>query len=490
MMSLDPYCPYTTAGSPYVLRTQGLAVYFSYGEAVAFRVDAFGVGRRLAKGVVSPASHVRVLIPPGLASGSVPLGYLNDLADGWRVWDLTVPSEPNHALREVLASLGLRLGQESMETVWTGSLPREYRRSFSGERYPCYRPGDVPVLRIDGARSTREGDFVLFVSGANGSTNFPLPAGGPWHVAFDEAGEGAYLVDVVPLRRRQKPRRVAFAVDAMAGAAPSAEAKLVIGGTTVPFFSDSPFVLDLRPKDGGPKLAATAPPLWTVRVRWQGRDPFGPQALVADDVGGVDLDPVCKATETARSRDRFGRFEIDFAELGRARVEHYREADVEIVGAELRTLLEDQKVVIEQSEGRFDVLQKLWFEPVTRLLGYRSGLLGEELLENAPPGCSALMLEEPDLAAGNIGFHPTRLLVVVTAGHDLRAEGDGSARAFAARVCKSNGIEIAFFSDGFNWSHWRPGGRFMHSAVDVREVVDDPGAVEDFLATFLAEHQR
>ena len=123
-----------------VLEVSGLA----QDAPTLFRVDAAGVGQPLIGGMVSAGNAYRLVIPPTLVLAQPPVGELHDLADGWQLWEFSVPGTPGLELRDTLRHLGLDAGKAAPSVRWVLRSPAAYEQTPRGEAYPVFSDDSMP----------------------------------------------------------------------------------------------------------------------------------------------------------------------------------------------------------------------------------------------------------------------------------------------------------------------------------------------------------
>ena len=134
-----------------VLEVPGLAK----DRPALFRVDATGVGQPMTGSIVSAGSAYRLVLPPTLTLAQPPVGELHGLADGWQLWEFSVPGAPGFELRELLRHLGLELGKAAPGVRWVLRSPAAYGQTPRGDTYPVFSATEGPIVAIDGIRCTR-----------------------------------------------------------------------------------------------------------------------------------------------------------------------------------------------------------------------------------------------------------------------------------------------------------------------------------------------
>jgi hypothetical protein len=174
-------------------------------SATVFRIDAAGVGCLLAESVLNPGQGYRLLVPPALANVELKMGQVNALHEGWRLWELEIPSEPQADFRALADKLGLKLGELAPRVRWVVTPPVVYQPTHRGENYPCFDTSAVPTLRITAEVAAAEGEVTVFLLAGDDLRAFPLPAGKEWLLELGPLKSGCYVLDVLHRSARISP---------------------------------------------------------------------------------------------------------------------------------------------------------------------------------------------------------------------------------------------------------------------------------------------
>jgi hypothetical protein len=452
--------------------------------ATAFRLDATGAGQRLEGMTLSPGRAYRLLVPPGIAT---PAGRAVPGEGGdWQIVDLELPAPVPAELEEPLARLGFGLAKTGIDVDFTALAAREYRAGRGGERYPCFRPDDRPVIRIAGVDTKLYGEVVLFLDGPEGQRRFELPPGREHLVALGPLPEGRYALDVLAADPARTPERLFFAIDAQAGRAEGAAggvAHVTIGGERLALDGDVSLELDLAELSEA-NLRLATPPLHRVGARWEGARSRPLPPLHADAQGEVSVSALLAMTAEERTQERLGDLSLDFGYFGRLTLQHTRDHAPGEAGDRLRALWSERAAAV-LAELDAELLATAWLGPVCAVLGYR---LREApaLPEGGPALLAVFGLETTFRDGERIATEQHAGLLLARRGADLRATGAGSVREAAGKLGKRGGYARVVLTDGLSWGLWERGRSFAAAALDVREALGEGGRAEEMVERFHA----
>lgn len=445
--------------------------------ATVFRIDAAGIGCLMAEPVANPGQGYRLLVPPALASIELKPGQVNSLWDGWRLWELDIPSDPAVELGVLAEKLGVKLGDSAPRVRWVVTPPVAYQETPRGESYPCFETHSLPTLGITTEITVAEGDLTAFLLVGDDLRPFPLPAGKEWILELGPLPSGRYVVDVLHRSTSISPQRLPFAVEDRSPAPVSARVEVRLGSLRQTFDAEGRLTLNGDLSALGPEeLEVLGPPLWPVEVIWDGgrRWRLEPLSLGAD--GRLDVAELLARTAERRQRSTKGDLYLDFGELGRAVLRHTCRLDPTELRQRLAQLVEERASTLAGLSGQFPLIRSLWLDPLLALLGYDILELSEADLFNAPALTTALLLQATLREAGRIIRRVRWALVLATQPTEFSNEG---LRAFADRLCEQQGVSEALLTNGVLWTRHRSGTRLRARSWDLRSLVA-PGAESEF----------
>ncbi len=378
-------------------------------RATVFRFDSAGRAVRQLGSQVQLNQRIRLLLPPGIpapaaASSLWVLGV-------WTACELT-------ARPDLPAELGLSIASERIEVHWE-TAPQRWIRLPDGLRIPVFGGGQRPTLQVQGTTTQRGGELNLTT--VQGST--PLPAGDRWTVLIEEAPVGQHGLEVTPAAMDTIPARRAFGItDEPPPVWPSDVAVEPEGQADL---------LDWP-------LQVSGPPLWPVRVGWEGSRHIERNLHIGPD-GRLPLEAVEIDTRVLR-REPLGRMVFDFGELGEHVVVHVRKERVSDIQVGLDKYL-------ESVQGADLLLMEKLAE---RLLGTLGWVLKDGVASRAALGPDGLL------------FEPVAALVVAHAV-------DEDARHRADVACEEHGLQAAFVVAGHHWLRHVPDALFAAPVLNATE---------------------
>jgi hypothetical protein len=461
------------AGELAVLTREGLPA----AAATVFRIDAAGVGRLVAEPALTPGQGYRLLVPPALASVELRPGQVNPLRDGWRLWELDIPSGPEAELRGLTDKLGVKLGESAPRARWVVTPPAAYLETPRAESYPCFEAGSVPTLRITAEMAAAEGELTVFLLAGDELRPFPLPAGKEWILEMGPVPPGRYVLDVLHRSTRISPQRLPFAIAERSPAPVSARVEVRLGPSRQTFDAEARLTLNgdlsaLEPDE----LEVLGPPLWPVEVFWDGGRRWRLEPLFLGADGRLDSAELLARTAERRQRSTLGDLHLDFGELGRAVLRHSRQAQPDELRQRLARMVDERASTLAGLGGQFPLIRSLWLDPLLALLGYDIQELSEADLAAAPGLVTALLVHATLREAGRIVRRLRWPLVLVAQPTEL---GDEQLRVFADRLCEQHGVPEALLTTGLLWTRHRGGTRLRARCWDLRSLVG-PGAESEF----------
>ncbi len=470
--------------------------------ATVFRIGADGVGVRLASAAVTPGNTYRLLVPPALSA--VPLEGAVE-RDGYRALDLHVPSPVPATLLDLLRSIGVTIGPDAYSAAWAAVCPRDYRPGRTGDLYPCFAPGDTPVVLIEGPDTLLDGDVRVLVQGERTSETLELPAGGRWLVELASLDTGHHVLEVLPLQTSVETTRLFFRVDEEARPLPRAAVSVRVGDvgelpvghpppdTTAPLPAEPPAPARDLALLGTPELplTLTAPPLWPVTARWNGASRAPTAVVFADEEGTVDTAALLRPTEALRRDEPAGELLLDFRDLGSLVLPHRRQLD-DAARVGLARLARERLPSLPAFRAELDLLRAQWLDPILRLLGYRVDPVPLLFTLDVPAGLAVFQLSALRRRGALFERRPTTALVVLPARlslSDAAALTDG--RAEALRLCKKLGLDRAIVTDGRAWVRVQVTSRLRPSPIDIEDALrrEALGGLDDLFphSAFLVE---
>lgn len=449
-------------------------------RASAFRVEASGYARQLLGETLTPGQTYRLLIPPKLEVAEVldpqPLRH-------WRFVELEVPTEPPATVTEALKALGLQLARAVVSAEWAGLPPARYGETRSGDRFPSFEPGSVPVLEVSG--HAESGPTWLFLAGGPALEKHALPTESPCYVEVADLPEGRYLIEITPESSAAGGVRCPFEI---AARTPEVEtqASVALRRRDLPIDGSTKVRRDLTELAEG-ELGFRLPPLWPVRVTWEGFERIDLSPLHADLAGELSGDSIVARLSPQWRAQRRGDLTLDFGDFGQLLVQHTRTVVPERMREEIKALWDERKEAVGQAGDRLTLTSSLWLTPVLSTLGYHVRELRPEQAEGAPDGALPYLLVEAVRRKGGVQAKNSRGLLLAAPDAPLVAKGEGSLRAFAESLCEREGLKQAFLTDGRRWSVYELGRSVMPPAIDLTTAVENAEQFEAFLWHFLAE---
>ena len=408
--------------------------------------------RQLGK-TVQRGQFYRLLFPPDVP---VPEGVTTTPAalwhDGWRVWELALGLEIPAELAATLVGLGLQVGSSALRLDWCGDPPSAWT-SLAGHPAPVFDPRDHIAVRLSG-RNAADGPAVVLLVGEHGQTRLPLD-GEPTVVRCDELEVGPHVLEVVAQDLAVPRVRVWFEVREDAGEAPRAEVAVLWQDAVLAEAPDEDFRLlgDLS------QIIVQAPPCWPVVLTWHGLDGRRPVRTEADR-DGLLVGAFALLGE-AVGQDVRARLDIGFAELGKRHFEHIHLPRDEEFRARLDELVPKAATGLPADVR---VLERHWFGPLLRPLGFRLGEPESDEVTGTVTWRLSAMVE----SGARLAPRATTLLLLVPHGMEVRSD---AARGLADRL---SGTELrrVLVTDGLLWRRLVrrqvPGPTF-----DLRRVVED-----------------
>jgi ATP-dependent helicase Lhr and Lhr-like helicase len=449
-------------------------------RASAFRVEASGFGRALKGDVLSPGQTYRFLVPGGV---KVSERFDPQPFDGWTFAEVEIPTEPEPWLSDALKPLGCQLARSALSAEWTGAQPSRYGETRGGDRFPIFKPGGSPILKVSGHAGG--GPAWLFLAGGAELVRHELPQESPCFVELADLPEGRYVVEVTCESSAITGVHCPFEL-ALRPASPPLEAAITLRKRVLKVMGTSKVRRDLTDLSSD-ELAFRLPPLWPVRVRWDGFERVELRALHADLEGELTGESIVSRLGPLWCSQRRGDVTFEFSDLGHVLVQHTRAVAPERIREKLQALWEERKDAVDRAGSKLDLVRSLWLAPVVTALGYQLRELPSEFASEAPDGTAPYVLVEAVRRKGGVQAKSTRAVILAERSTKLVAKGPDSLRAFAESLCEREQLKQAFLTDGLRWTVFELGRSLMPPAVDLVAATDSAEQFEAFLWTFLAE---
>lgn len=458
-------------------------------SVTAFRVDAAGVGLALTGQTLTPGQTYRLLVPPSFLSTQLPIPDTFPLGEDWRLWQLELPDNPDAKLRAVLSSLNLNMGKSEPSLSWVIVPPALYRQAPSGESYPCFSVGQVPILYILGLRQELEGNAVVFLSGPGLLQTIQLTQGDAWTIAIADLEPGKYMVQVLFESSNVEPARMPFAVEAAPVRTVSASVTADVEGVhydvhqvgsvmvrgNYAWFEGLDIPIDL-----------TGPALWPVFVAWKSGKSRRLKLEALQEDGCLDVDKVRTLTEDLRLHCRAANLVVDCRELGRLTLQLDRKMDPNELAASIKSHVINTAQTAAGLAGQFALLRSVWLAPLLSLMNYNIFEMEPSYLLDAPARTTALKLFETSRTPeGDVQEELRRVLVLVMSDADLHHATHGTVWEYAEALCWKCGVFEAIITDGFCWFVHKRGSKLVPPMWDLRKLSDDKASfdMEGFLSS-------
>lgn len=466
-----------------VLTLEGL----SASSVSVFRLDAAGIGLLLFGNTLSPGQSYRLLMPPALSTVSFPQGNAIDLANNWRLFELSMPLSSDTALKSALLQCGLSVGKTVPTISWVVVPPSLYRAAPSGESYPCFRIERLPIFSIQGIESEIDGDVSVFLCGAGSMQSIPLPSGDCWTVECTDLQPGNYMLEVLHSDKSIEPARFAFAVTEEESVKVDCAISANIAGIAYEISETGSIVVPSDfslLEDENSKFSVNGPRLWPISVTWGSGKSRRININSLEIDGSLNVDEIIKLTQDIRCNCRVANLVIDFRELGRMALQLDRVTDPAELAVSLQQLVQEMAPTVDSLSGQYMLLRSLWLDKVLHLLNYRIGEFTPEELEGAPSGTAALKLFETLRSHGEVREKLRRVLLLTPVSCDLRDNSAGSARLFADALCLQHDAVEALITDGMRWFLHKRGSKLSKQIWDLHELVVEGGTfdIDEFLS--------
>jgi hypothetical protein len=454
---------------------------------VAFRVDAAGVGRRIAGRVLSGGQHYRLLISDRVLATLARKLPATASSPGWQIWEVDLSSPVDPDVHACLRELGVEIGESEAQLEWTLVPPVDWRATPRGASYPCFLADPAPVLYVRGPEIEFDGAASLFLCGAKGNDLLPLPAGGQHLVQLRDLAPGRYSALALHDRTGIAPERVHFEILDAVPEGPPARWEIWIGNEHVSPSAGAVTVVPARDlaEIGTPVeapetqvLSVVAPPGWPVRVSWRELAEDLVLSANADSAGAFDTNAVLVATHDRRTRRALADLVLDLGELGAAVLRHERRPTPNTIRHLVEELLATRGAVAQRLAGAYAELLPIWFEPICSVLGYDVEPIDLPEAAEAPDHVAAFRLLHTERLDAYIERHPTRILLLV---EDLTGPLPAALVGWLDGLCASEGLRDALISDGIRWASHRRAARLAPRVWDLTVASKEPEEFVEFL---------
>lgn len=458
--SIDPI-PDTLRAS---LRPQPLAAE----TPTLFRTDIDGPSQRGASLRVAREARYAVLLPP-VHRAKVPEARALD--GGWALWSVDVPADPDAALAETLAALGITLGDALTDLGFVLVPPVRWSSRVGDIPYPVFSADPVVCVRTTPARS----DLALFLHGPRGTDHHPLASIARAELVLAGLADGAYILELTARDPAVAPARLAFAIarDARGSWPRTAPA---VSLDTIPIADNA--AADLTDLAG--RLAITAPPASRVRVRWEGFESWE-TTLCADADGVVPAELLAARTAPLRGASAEARLTLDFGDDGVVTLGHARTLDAALPSArEALAALVDDAGLLALGDA---FLARPWAERAARALGFAPRTVPSS--ESDPVvAWTHLRLDDVRFVDGGRTVVPAWVLAVVPPDANLASPESAARRSALDALARRVGARGVVLTDGDRW--WCVAE--LRSRLPRVDRISDALSDDDELAAFLSRY--
>lgn len=196
--------------------------------------------------------------------------------------------------------------------------------------------------------------------------------------------------------------------------------------------------------------------------------------------GEVDLDWVAILARERWKRRSVGDLVMDFRELGCLILSHDQSPDPDKIKMELERIVSQRGSIANSLTGTSPELQKMWFEPVCRLLGYDMEPIALDNASFPPDNVCLFSLIHTHRFNQTIQRQAARLLAVV---ESLPTEPSEELSTWIDAVSAKEGLWDIVYSDGLKWAVRRRGSRLALDVLDLKVLLSDHGRYIGFLRT-------
>ncbi|MBU0662943.1 MAG: hypothetical protein KJ990_00205 [Proteobacteria bacterium] len=467
------------------LRLSGL----SETAVTLFKIDALGVGRQVMGDTLTPGQEYKIIIPPKLIIQDVPIGTWNFLNRDWQLWELAIPSIVDDKLLAIFEKFNLSVGKAAPRLEWVITPPNSYVYTTRGEAIPCYAPGISLYVSVKGISTVLPEEARVFVINDSKTASFPLPRGNEWTFALEELVAGRGLISVMHNKTEIGSAELPFCIIDKDPEPISAIIEVEIKGKKRESNSDGDIYYDGDLRCLGNDdfdFGVKAPPLWSVSAKWESVDATDFPTRFCESTGDYISNPLLEDSKQQREFQAPGNLVLDFVELGRVVLRHYPVPDPDLIRHQFIEIIESAGESLPTLKGQFQILRRIWFDPLLRAMGFSIVELQEEDLRSAPLGVIALLLKKTTRKKEKIESTKDKVVVMVSDQSAIPVTGQGSAREYANGLCERHEIKVALITDGRYWMHHKHGARLKAHISDLFEVVRK-GEGEDDFESFLSE---
>ena len=474
----DPDLDFSALATPALTRAQ----------VTVFRVDAEGIGRRLASRTLSPGQEYRLVMAEDLLATLSFRPPIEPLEPGWGLWELALTPLLSVKMLSALRDLDLEMGETQARLEWVLVPPVAWHTSPKGQAYPSFLADQAPVVVVDGPATETPGAATLIVQGPSGPQILPLPPGQRHLVRLENLPLGCHAIQILHDRTSIPPERLVCEVSAAPPPGLRAhwqvkvrDKGLVAGPAGVAVVPPQDLMAWEESTDGPDAplpLEIEAPPGWPVRILWRelAEDWLG--HLHADQEGRIDTPAVLALSRERRTRHAMGDLLLDLGELGMAILQHERRPSPRTIQAQLQTLVTRRGEAVQRLAGAYLQLRPQWFAPVCSALGYELETTALGDAADASAHVVAHRLLHTERLSTGIHRQPVRLLLLV---EDLSQPLGKPVFGWLDALCAGAGLRDILISDGLRWAGHRRGSRLALQVWDLGEVVKEYQAFLDFL---------
>ncbi|MBK7779595.1 MAG: hypothetical protein IPJ58_02170 [Ardenticatenia bacterium] len=421
---------------------------------IVFRVDSDGVGQQTNSTTISLGQAYHLLLPPKVGDE---IGALLD--GGWRIWSLDLAAQPSPMTRQMLTSLGLKVGEACPRLEWAIAPAASWQVNARGSSYPVFEAGAELLVNVNGIEIDEGDESVLFLHGPSGTERLPLTSNGL--ISLGTPAVGRWACALLHSRTAVPSTTLPFEVaeDAFDAVAPSFSAVA---------------------HSGVASLEATAPSGWPVFLRWQVIASHNETlaTMYGNEDGTVPFEGVVSLIEARATRTRIADLVVDFGELGQRVLAHDGRASLKQVREQITELWSKRKGLLQSLGGAWLQLLPTWFKPVVSLMGYGLEVLNTPLDEGSSYTNAAWLLTVDERAEDNsIQRSPARVLVLSTDIDALLRDH----RKWIDSACSAAEVRDAIITDGTRWTTHRKGSLQLKQQIWSLDHAIRTGSVDDML---------
>jgi hypothetical protein len=400
-------------------------------EVLVFRLDADGVGRPVVSKKLSPGQAYRLLLPPGKGDD---LGV--ELDAGWRIWSLDLAMHFTPSTKELLASLGLGVGETWPRLDWALVPASSWRSNARGESYPSFESGTELFVHLSGILLEDGDDAVVFMHGPTTTEQQPVASDGLVSLGKPTAGRWACAL----MHSCTSVQTTTLVFEVSPGGVEHVSAMWAV-----------------RAPKGLVEIEATAPPGWPVSLRWSGlaSKEESLATLYADNDRSISFDQARPVLLARAARAPIADVVVDFRELGRRLISHDGRATLAQLREQITALWNQRADLVQARPGAWQLLMPVWFEPALSRLGYGVEALALPTDVDAPHDLAAWLLTIDERAMETITRSASRVLILTTDIDSVMRD----LRGWIDAACAAAKVRDAIVTDGTRWTSHRKGDR-------------------------------